>query len=96
MNSLAPTTLPPFTIDTPIPTNSLIQQKEITKTNDSLLRLHEYIASKNKETKHGHKTIVETRADDSKELVMVQNNTLILGTMSLAILIIGGIIIFDY
>jgi hypothetical protein len=35
------------------------------------------------------KSLLETRLDDSKRMVIEQNNTLILGTLSLAIITIG-------
>ena len=106
--SEAPTTLPPFEITTP---PVITYSTEPTHpSNDVLSRelhyLHNYIANRDIEygaeesrpavsKKLGNKTLLEIRAEDSKELVMVQNNTLILGTIALAVLIIGGIIIFD-
>jgi hypothetical protein len=64
-------------------------------TADSISYLRDYIAKKENTRQNGIKTMLDKRVDDSKELVMVQNNTLLLGTMALAILAIGGIIVFD-
>jgi len=90
-NEITSTTLPPFTFTNP--PNKPTTTEPIP---NSLAKLHEYIAKKEEDMPRGIKSLIELRTDDSKELVMVQNNTLILGTMALAILTIGGIIIFDY
>ena len=93
-NEITPTTIPPFTITNP-PNTATTKPTETSPIPNGLAQLHQYIASKEQDMPRGIKSLIEVRADDSKKLVMEQNNTLILGTMALAILTIGGIIIFD-
>jgi hypothetical protein len=90
----APTSIPPFVfIDAP--TTTTIPPSESNTDANSLQYLHQYIASNDAKTYPGQKTLLDVRVEDSKELVMVQNNMLLIGTITLAVLVIGGIIVFD-
>jgi streptogramin lyase len=93
----ATTQAPPFTMTaTPSATPEPIELPTTRPaTVDSISYLRDYITKKDTNRQNAIKTLLDKRVDDSKELVMVQNNTLLLGTMALAILTIGGIIVFD-
>jgi hypothetical protein len=100
--AIASPTIPNAPPITPAPTKSNQVSKPPVAATASLSEMKQYIAARDATSSKiafvnnsSNQTLLETRVNDSKNFVVEQNNMLLLGTLTMAIMILGGMIIFD-